>query len=83
MMNITIESPAGPRTGVVPFDGIADEAALIKSLILSLAVERRVGADDVTLTVDCSKVDANRLVVIAKMFGLMQIEARFWDGAVH
>ena len=82
-MEIIIEKPAGPRTGVVPFDGIADEAALIKSLILTLAVEKRAGADDVTLTVDCSRIDANRLVVIAKMFGQRQIEGLFWDGPVH
>jgi hypothetical protein len=82
-MNIIIEAPAGPRTGVVPFDGIDDEAALIKSLILTLALERRIGTDDVTLTIDCAKVDANRLVAIAKMFSQLQIEQRFWDGRVH
>lgn len=82
-MHITIEAPEGPRSGVVPFDGITDETALIKSLILTLALERRIGNDDVTVTVDFSKVDANRLVAIAKMFSQMQIEERFWDGCVH
>lgn len=82
-MGITIHSSAGSRTGVIPFEGIADEVALIKSLILSLAVERGHGVDDVTLTVDCSKVDANRLVAIAKMFGQMQAEKKCLDTAVH
>ena len=75
-MNITIEAPAGPRNGVVPFEGIADEATLVKSLILTLAVERRAGIADVTLTVDCSRVDANRLVTIANLFGHVQIALR-------
>lgn len=75
-MDITIEAPAGPRNGVVPYEGITDEAALIKSLILTLAAERRGGVDDVTLTVDCSRVDANRLVTIANLFGHVQIALR-------
>lgn len=74
-MHITIDSPEGPRTGVVPFDGIADEATLIKSLILTLVLEKSLGTDDVNLTIDCSKVDANRLVAIAKMFSQIQSES--------
>ncbi len=82
-MDITIEAPAGPRTGVVPFDGITDESSLIKSLLLTLASEIRFGADDVTITVDCSKVDVNRLVAIAKVCGQVNIDELFWDSPVH
>ena len=68
-MQITIESPGGPRQGVVPSDGIVDEATLIKALILTLAVEGNKGVDYVTLEVDLSDAEPERLVEVAKAIG--------------
>ncbi|HRC60074.1 hypothetical protein PROAA_670001 [Candidatus Propionivibrio aalborgensis] len=68
-MQITIESPGGPRQGVVPSDGIVDEATLIKALILTLAVEGNKGVDYVTLEVDLSDAEPERLVEVAKALG--------------
>ena len=65
-MQITIESPGGIRTGVVPSEGIFDEATLIKALILTLAVEGNRGSDQVRLAIDLSGVEPERLVGIAK-----------------
>lgn len=65
-MQITIESAGGIRTGVVPSEGIFDEATLVKSLIMTLAVEGNRGSDQVRLTVDLSGVEPERLVGIAK-----------------
>ncbi len=68
-MQITIESPGGPRSAVAPFEGITDEAMLVKSLIMTLAVEGNRGAEHVTLDVDMEGVSPERLVAIAKALG--------------
>jgi hypothetical protein len=73
-MHITIESPSGSRTGVVPYDGVHDELTLVKSLVLTLALERSLGTDGLTLKVDFDGADPERLVEIAKDFG--QLAAR-------
>jgi len=65
-MQITIESPGEIRTGVVPSEGIFDEATLIKALILTLAVEGNRGSDQVRLAIDLSGAEPERLVGIAK-----------------
>jgi hypothetical protein len=65
-MHITIESAPRSRTGVVPYDGIHDEQTLIKSLILTLALERNLGAEELTLKVELSAADAELLVELAK-----------------
>lgn len=65
-MQITIESPGGNRTGVVPSEGIFDEATLVKSLIMTLAVEGNRGSDQVRLSIDLSGAEPERLVGIAK-----------------
>lgn len=75
-MNITIESPAGPRTGVIPFEGIDDEIGLLKSLALTLALERRLGAEDVALVIDVSNASPERLIAVAKVFSQMQTDAK-------
>ena len=74
-MDITLESPAGPRSCVIPFDGIASEVSLLKCLALTLALERQLGVEDVTFTVDISKANPIRLIAIAKLFSQMQSEA--------
>lgn len=74
-MNITVEAPSGPRTGVVPFDGITSEVSLLKCLALTLAIERQLGVEDVTFTVDISRANPERLIAIAKLFSQMQSEA--------
>ena len=54
-MQITIESAGEIRTeGVVPSEGIFDEATLVKALILTLAVEGDGGRDQVRLAIDLS-----------------------------
>ena len=65
-MQITIESPGGIRTGVVPSEGIFDEATLIKALILTLAVEGNRGREQVRLAIDLTGAEPKRLVGIAK-----------------
>ena len=65
-MQITIESPGGIRTGVVPSEGIFDEATLVKALILTLAVEGDRGNDQVRLAIDLSGAKPERLIGIAK-----------------
>ena len=65
-MQITIESPGGIRTGVVPSEGIFDEATLIKALILTLAVEGNRGSEQVRLAIDLTGAEPERLVGIAK-----------------
>ena len=65
-MQITIESPSGIRTAVVPLEGISDEATLVKALILTLAVEGERGCDQVRLAIDLSGAEPERLVGIAK-----------------
>lgn len=72
-MNITIESPCGLRTGVVPYDGVHDELTLVKSLVLTLALERSLGTDGLTLKVDFDGADPERLVEIAKDFAQMAV----------
>ncbi len=69
-MQITIESPGGIRTGVVPSEGIFDEATLVKDLILTLAVEGDRSSDQVRLTIDLSGDKPERLVSIAKGLNL-------------
>jgi hypothetical protein len=69
-MQITVETPFGPRSGVSPHEGIADEDTLIKSLILTLARECNAGAGDVRLNVDCADADPHRLVAVAKGLGI-------------
>jgi hypothetical protein len=66
-MHITIQEPGGPRQGVVPAEGIQTEAALIKSLIMTLAKESNFCVGNLTLRVDLSGTDPTRLVAIAKM----------------
>lgn len=75
-MQITIDSPGGRRLGVVPLAGIHDEAMLVKSLIMTLAVEGNRGADFVTLEIDLEGVDPERLVAIAKALGDRLVVAR-------
>lgn len=70
-MNITVDHPAGPRTGVVPFEGINSEIALLKSLVLTLALERRLGAEDISISLDLRDADPERLVAIARIFSQM------------
>lgn len=65
-MQIMVESPGGIRTGVIPSEGIFDEATLIKALILTLAVEGNRGSDQVRLAIDLFGVEPERLVGIAK-----------------
>ena len=67
-MKITIESPGGPRFGVVPYERINDEAMLVKSLILTLALECSRGVDELTLNIDFTGADPERLVSIAREF---------------
>jgi hypothetical protein len=67
-MRITIESPDGPRAAVSPFEGITDEATLIKSLILTIATECSRGVEDLMLNVDFTGADPERLVSIAREF---------------
>lgn len=74
-MQITIESPGGPRSGVVPYERIADEAVLVKSLILTLALERSRGVDELTLNVDFTDADPERLVSIAREFRKLTFSA--------
>lgn len=66
-MNITIQEPGGPREGIVPFEGIHTEAALIKSLIMTLAKESNFCVGNLTLQVDLTGTDPTRLVAVAKM----------------
>jgi len=68
-MHVTIESPRGSRIGVVPYDGIHDELTLVKSLVLTIALERSFGTEGMTLRVDFEGADPERLVEIAKDFG--------------
>lgn len=68
-MHIIIESPKGPRSAVVPFQGITDEATLVKSLIMTLAVEANRGTDHMTLDIDLTDVSPQQLVGIAKGIG--------------
>jgi len=75
-MRITIESPGGARSAVAPSGGIMDEAMLVKSLIMTLAVEANRGADHTTLGVDLSDVSPERLVWIAKAVGDRLVVAR-------
>ena len=70
-MQITIESPHGPGRAVVPSEGIGEEAMLVKSLLLTLAVERNRGADDVTLDICLDGADPQRMVALAKEFSNM------------
>jgi hypothetical protein len=67
-MQITIESPHGPRRAVSPSLGIANEEILVKSLIMTLAVEANRGADFITLDVDLVGADPALLVGLAKQF---------------
>ena len=68
-LQITIDSPGGPRSAVALFEGIKDEAMLVKSLIMTLAVEGNRGVEHVTLDVDLEGVNPQRLVAIAKAVG--------------
>jgi hypothetical protein len=72
-MQITVETPFGPRAAVAPHDGIPNEDTLVKSLILTLARECLGGATDVTLSVDCADADPHRLVAVAKGLGARRI----------
>jgi hypothetical protein len=67
-MQLTINSPSGPRPAVSPSLGIANEEILVKSLIMTLAVEANRGADFVTLDVDLVGADPALLVGMAKQF---------------
>jgi hypothetical protein len=67
-MRITIESPDGPRVAVTPFEGITDEATLIKALVLTIAIECSRGVEDLMLNVDFTGADPERLVSIAREF---------------
>lgn len=75
-MNITIEAPAGPRTGVIPFERIDDEVGLLKSLALTLAVERGLGVEDVILRINVSNAAPERLIAMARIFSQMQTDAK-------
>ena len=74
-MQITIESPGGPRFGVVPYERINDEAMLVKSLILTLALECSRGTDELTLNIDFTGADPERLVSIAREFRKLTLGA--------
>jgi hypothetical protein len=65
-MCITIETPDGPREGAAPADGIRDENRLVKALLITLAAERLVGNNCVTLRIDLTDFRAAELIAIAK-----------------
>lgn len=68
-MHLNVQRPDGDGQAVVPFDGIHDELALVKSLIMTLVAQRASCFDEVTLTVDLDGVDAGRLVAVARLLG--------------
>lgn len=68
-MNLTVQEPAGPRQAVVPYDGIADELGLVKSLIMTLVAESNTCLDSVTLKVDLEGADVMRLLAVARILG--------------
>jgi hypothetical protein len=65
-MLITIDLPEGPRRGAEPADGIRDELALVRALLVTLAAERIVGHGRVSLSIDLEAADPGTLVRIAK-----------------
>lgn len=68
-MNLTVQEPGGPRQAVVPYDGIADELGLVKSLIMTLVAESNTCLDSVTLEVDLEGADILRLLAVARALG--------------
>jgi hypothetical protein len=68
-MNLTVQEPGGPRQAVVPYDGIADELGLVKSLIMTLVAESNNCLDSVTLKVDLEGADILRLLAVARILG--------------
>jgi len=68
-MNLTVQEPYGPRQAVVPYDGIADELGLVKSLIMTLVAESNTCLDSITLKVDLEGADILRLLAIARVLG--------------
>ena len=73
-MNLTVQEPGGPRQAVVPYDGIADELGLVKSLIMTLVAESNTCFDGITLKVDLAGADVLRLLAVARILGSSDME---------
>lgn len=73
-MSIIVTLPAGPRAAVLPFPVVSDEVTLVKALLLTLALERRIGAEEVSLDINLGNVDADRLLCVVRLFGQLKYE---------
>jgi hypothetical protein len=77
-MNLTVQEPGGPRQAVVPYDGIADELGLVKSMIMTLVAESNNCSDGVTLKVDLEGADILRLLAVARTLGTPAAEKNWF-----
>lgn len=75
-MNLTVQEPGGPRLAVVPYDGIADELGLVKSLIMTLVAESNTCLDSVTLKIDLDGADVMRLLAVARILGAPGVDKK-------
>ncbi len=73
-MNITVESPDGPRQGAEPYGGIKDEATLAKALLITLAVEITRGNENVQLGLSLAGLNPETFIVLARSLCLRKNE---------
>ena len=66
-MRIVVESPDGPRRGAEPASGNHTERELVKSLLVTLAVDHSRGNELIKLSIDLSGLEPLRLITIAKV----------------
>jgi hypothetical protein len=65
-MKIMVESPDGPRSGAEPNGGINNARSLVKSLLITLAVEQSRGNARIVLSIDLEHLEPQALVEIAR-----------------
>lgn len=71
-MEITIESPDGPRQGAQPMGGIHDEATLVKALLITLACECSRGNGKAVFSLALDDIDPESLIALARSIGSPQ-----------